>query len=273
MVLYADILFLVDLSMDFLTLCLCARLTHRPVTLLRMLAGAALGALGSVLLLVTDAGRGTTFFTGLFLAAGMTAVCFGIRPTARASFRSSVRAFFRQYLLVWGSGAITGGCMSMLLSLGTPVYLDTGYGGKRSFWPVFLATTGAVYGLIRLLQKCMSQKTAEVLVVYRGKSARCTVLVDSGNLLLDPLTGRSVILLSRDAAVGLDLPVGEEVGGAGELLLPVPACGVNGTRLLWALRPEMLLVNGTARDALVAAERVPADHYGGFAGTCPVSLV
>ncbi len=273
MVLYADILFLVDLSMDFLTLCLCARLTHRKTTLLRTLAGAALGALGSVLLLVTDAGRGAVFFTGLFLSAGMTAVCFGIRPAARASFRASVRWFFRQVLLVWGSGAITGGCMSMLLSLGTPVYLETGYGGKTSFWPVFLATTGAVYCLIRLLQRHMTRRTAEVLVMHRGKSARCTVLVDSGNLLRDPLTGREVILLSRDAAAGLDLPAGEEAYKAAEHLLPVPASGVNGTRLLWALRPELLLVNGTARDALVAAEQVPADHYGGFSGTCPLSLV
>jgi len=273
MVPYADILFLVDLSMDFLTLCLCARLTHRPISLFRALAGAALGALGSVLLLVTDAGRGTTFLAGLFLSAVMTAVCFGIRPAARASLRASVRWFFRQYLLVWGSGAITGGCMSMLLSLGTPVYLDRGYGGKPSFWPVFLGTTGAVYCLIRLLQKRMTQRTAEILVFHHGKSARCTVLVDSGNLLRDPLTGRDVILLSRDAVAGLGLPVGEEAYGAGEHLLPVPASGVHGTRLLWALRPEMLLVNGTARDALVAAERVPADHYGGFSGTCPVSLV
>ena len=110
-------------------------------------------------------------------------------------------------------------------------------------------------------------------LMHHGKSARCTVLVDSGNLLRDPLTGRDVILLSRDAVAGLGLPAGEEAYGAGEHLLPVPASGVHGTRLLWALRPEMLLVNGTARDALVAAERVPADHYGGFSGTCPVSLV
>ena len=37
--------------------------------------------------------------------------------------------------------------------------------------------------------------------MHHGKSARCTVLVDSGNLLRDPLTGREVILLSRDGEV------------------------------------------------------------------------
>ena len=263
MVLYADILFLVDLSMDFLTLCLCARLTHRPITLLRGLGAA--GALGSVLLLLTGAGRGTVFLAGLLLSGVMTAVAFGIRP--------GMRSFLRQCLLVWGSGAITGGCMSVLLSLGTPVYLENGYGGRTSFWPVFLGTTGTVYCLIRLLQKKMNHRTAEVTVLYHGRTASCTVLVDSGNLLTDPLTGRSVLLLSRDAVEALCLPSGEETLTCREPVLPVPANSVTGTRLLWAVKPDMLTVNGVRKDALVAAEAVAADHYGGWSGTCPVSLV
>ena len=267
MVLYADILFLVDLSMDFLTLYLCSRLTHRPASALRILAAAALGALGSVLLLVTDAGQSTTFWTGLLLSCIMTAAAFGIRPSARA--------FFRQVLLVWGSGAITGGCMSILLSLGEPVYLERSWGGQESFGPVFIGTTAVVYGLIRLLQKRMEAKSAEVVIVRQGITAKVTVLVDSGNLLTDPLTGRAVILVSGDAVnlPGLPYAETEQALACTEHMLPIPAKGVSGTRLLWGIRPDLLLVNGQPRDALIAVEAVPADHYGGCGGTCPTALL
>lgn len=269
MVLYADILFLVDLSMDYLTLHLCAKLTHRRVHLMRILLSAILGALGSVLLLCLNAGRGMTFFTGLMLSAIMTAITFG--------FGVSVGAFLRQYLLVWGSGAITGGCMSLLLSLGTPIYTDTSmytasatdHSGAQTFLPLFMATTGMVYSLLRILQKRLQIQTTEMQITYHGKTAHCTVLVDSGNLLTDPLTGRAVVLVSQNAVADLHLPTDETVPGA----LPIPASGVHGVRLLWGFRPDALYIHGIARDALIATEPVPTDHYGGYSGTCPISLI
>ncbi|MBR5445411.1 MAG: sigma-E processing peptidase SpoIIGA, partial [Clostridia bacterium] len=247
MIVYADILFLVDLSMDFLTLYLCARLTHRPAKTGRLLAGSVLGALGSVLLLMCRAGRGVVFWTGVGLSVMMTAAAFG--------FLASAAGFVRQCVLVWGCGAVTGGCMSVLMSLGEPVYLEQ-TGGSTDFLPVFLGTTGAVYGLIRLLQKRFGTATAEVRIVLHGVTADLTVLADSGNLLTDPLTGRPVILVSAKAALPLELPGAgtENALQSPEHLLPVPAKGACGTRLLWALRPDLLFVNGQKRDALVAAE-------------------
>lgn len=263
MVLYADVLFLVDLSMDFLTLHLCVRLTHRKVHPLRLLIGSVTGAIGSVWLVCFGAGRGMTFFSGLLLSALMTGIVFGFGRTAGA--------FLRQYLLVWGSGAITGGCMSLLLSLGTPVYLSDGSssGSTQPFLPLFLATTGMVYSLIRILQKRLHIQTADVQITCHGQTARCTVLVDSGNLLTDPLTGRAVVLVSQNAVAALPLPTDKTVPG----LIPIPANGVQGTRLLWGFRPEALYINGVARDACIATEPVPVDHYGGYSGTCPISLV
>lgn len=267
MVLYADMLFLVDLSMDFLTLYLCARLTHKPVSVLRMGAAAAAGAIGSVLLLIFQAGRALTFCAGVLLSAAMTGIAFGLRPSAGA--------FLRQCLLVWGCGAITGGCMSVLMSFGNPVYLEQPAGGNDSFGAVFLCTAAAVYGLIRLLQKRMETKSAEVIIVLHGKTAKVQVLVDSGNLLTDPLTGRPVLLVSAEAVKTLDIPVSDTEAAlqSREHLLPVPAKGVQGTRLLWGVRPEILYVAGEKREALVAAESVPADHYGGYGGTCPATLL
>ncbi len=267
MILYADILFVVDLSMDWLTLALCARLTHRPVSGIRLLIAAALGALGSVLLVILGAGRLTTFVTGLALSAGMTAISFGFFRKSR----SRAGAFCRQWLIVWGCGAVTGGVLSVLMSFGEPVYIGSATGEKSGFLPLFLATAAVVYGFTRLLQKKVHTETVTVTITWHGREATLTALLDTGNLLTEPMTGKSVLLVSK-AAASLPFPTGEDPTQACGIF-PVIAKGTTGTRLLWGIRPDSLVIDGQPREALVAAEEVPADHYGGYGGTCPGSLV
>ncbi len=266
MILYADILFVVDLSMDWLTLALCARLTHRPVSGLRLLLAAMAGALGSVGLVIVQAGWGLTFVVGLWLSAAMTAISFG-------TFRKNCKrwgTFCRQWLTVWGCGAVTGGVLSVLMSLGEPVYMGTEANDKPGFLPLFLATAAVVYGFLRLLQKKVRTETTEITITWQGKKATFTALVDTGNLLAEPMTGKPVLLVSS-AACPLPLPT-NETSLAATHGLPIIAKGASGTRLLWGIRPDSLVIDGTVREALVAAEEVPADHYGGYGGTCPGCL-
>ncbi len=267
MILYADILFVVDLSMDWLTLALCARLTHRSVTSIRLLLSAMLGSLGSVLLVVTQAGRIATFVTGLMLSAAMTAISFG---TFRSS-RGRGSAFCRQWLTVWGCGAVTGGVLSVLMSLGEPVYIGAETSDQTGFLPLFIATAAVVYGFARLLQKKVRTETAAVTIVWQGREATLTTLVDTGNLLTEPMTGKPVVLVSKAAAHPLPLPTGE-IPTTEARILPIIAKGPSGTRLLWGIRPDSLVIDGASREALVAAKDVPADHYGGYGGTCPGRL-
>ncbi len=269
MVLYADILFAVDMSMDWLTLALCARLTHMPTSGKRLLLASMVGAVGSVLLVVLGAQGGVTFGAGILLSALMTAIAFGLYRTCGRGWKRW-RAFGRQWLTVWGCGAVTGGVLSVLMSLGEPVYIGKETPRENGFLPLFLATAVVIYGFLRLVQKRITAKTATVTIGWQGREGTLTVLVDTGNLLTEPMTGKPVLLLSANAAHPLHLPTGENPAG---LFFPVIAKGATGTRLLWAIRPEKLEINGKRREALVAAEDVPADHYGGMGGTCPGCLV
>ncbi len=269
MVVYADILFLVDMSMDFLTLSLCARLTHRPTKGIRVGMASVLGALGSVLLVILGAGRYSTFLTGLVLSAVMTGIAFGLKRTYGGGWRGLI-SFGKQWLTVWGCGAVTGGVLSVLMSLGEPVYVGTTEKAEPGFFALFLATAVVIYGFLRLLGKRITTKTAEITIEWHDKKAVCTVLLDTGNLLREPMTGKPVILISQEAVVPLELPTGEPTDTG--RYFPIVAKGVGTARLLWGIRPDRLLVNGVPREALVAAEEVPATHYGGMGGTCPGCL-
>jgi len=262
LILYADILFLVDFSMDFLTLRLCAAFTHRPAVLWRMSIASLVGATIGVGLVIADIDGAVTFIGGIFLSMVMTAICFGVGR--------SKGGFIRQCLLVWGCGAITGGCMSLLMSMGTPVYFKNEQSKTPAFLPIFLLAVLFVRLFSRLLIKRVNTSTTQIMFTYRGRQATCTVLVDSGNLLRDPLTGKPVILLSRAAIPNLEL---SKETNLEEPMFPISANGVSGSRLLWAIKPEKLIIHGVRKDALIAVEDVPADHYGGCGGTCPLALL
>ena len=124
MTVYADILFLVDASMDLVVLWLCARLFHRGITTGRLLVSAAVGGLGSVGLLFLPERGWLILCTGLLLSAGMTLVSFGY---------GTARRFVTMWIAVWGCGALLGGVMTMLMRLGKPVYTAAGGGSYPLF--------------------------------------------------------------------------------------------------------------------------------------------
>ena len=81
---YADLLFLVNFSMDFLGFYLCARLLHRPLSLWRGVLASALGV--GVLLAafpVFVIQGGLVLLAGLGNSACISAWCEGTRVFAR----------------------------------------------------------------------------------------------------------------------------------------------------------------------------------------------
>ena len=104
-VLYADVLFLINFSMDYLSLYAVSRLLALPSRAWRMLAGAVLGGLYGVLSVVLFiqgfVGATITFF----VSCGMVFITFG--------HCDSVRGFFRAVFSVWGIGALIGGFMTL----------------------------------------------------------------------------------------------------------------------------------------------------------------
>ena len=64
---YADLLFLVNFSMDFLCYYLCARLLRRPLSLWRGIAASALGGIYAVAVLFLYADRVPAFLLDVII--------------------------------------------------------------------------------------------------------------------------------------------------------------------------------------------------------------
>ena len=281
---YADVLFIINFSMDFLSLYIVGRLMHFRMKALRVISGASLGALYGVLeLLFTGASFWKTVIT-LSVLLTMCAVAFGVR---------SLRTYFASAALTFGVSMLIGGMMtSAFLKLGNQIsYIEIGgtiatVYGDLPVWKfaVFaLLSALATWGIGKLFRRKRAIRTCSVRMTFDGRENEWTALVDSGNLLEEPVSGTPVIFLKGKAARSLPtyLLCAMKTGAAslsaenvGKLRV-IPSRTVTGNGILLAAVPEnlFLLSNGVwePRRALVAVDFSDGD-YGGFEALVPEIL-
>ena len=281
---YADVLFIINFSMDFLSLYIVGRLMHFQMKPRRVIAGASLGALYGVLeLLLADAPFWKTA-ANLFALLAMCAAAFGMR---------SFRTYLASAALTFGVGMLIGGMMtSAFLKLGTEVsYIEIGgtietVYGELPVWKfaVFaLLSAAATWGLGKLFRRKRAVRTCVLRVTFDGKENEWTALVDSGNLLEEPVSGTPVIFLKGKAARSLPVYLlGAMKSGAASLtsenvgkLRVIPGKTVTGAGIMLAAVPEKLslLTGGVweSRRALIAVDFSDGD-YGGFEALVPEIL-
>ena len=234
---YVDVLLGLNLFINYFLLLAVGKFLRLPVSRLRLLAGAAVGAAYSLTILVAMP-RALALLCRLAASAVIVLAAFPVR-TPKLLLRT-VTAFylvsfaFAGFLLVfWYLTSAQG-----ILIRNSVVYFDLS--------PlVFLAATVLAYGAVRLLQRLTGREEPKTLLCRvtasrAGKSVAFTARVDTGNSLTEPFSGAPVIV--ADAAAIAALIPGEDEG-----CRLVPFHTVSGSGLLRAFRPDDLLVECAGR--------------------------
>lgn len=270
---YADVLFLINFSMDFLVLYLCAKLSRRRINCVRYVLAATLGgAYGVAALFLPQSG-----FTPLICDALSLAI---ICTVAFYSKEIRFRDFVGRCALFAGVSAILGGMMSAFYSVlnrsGLAV-LEPDGGDDISVW-IFaliaaLGGAAAVAGGKRM-KSIAAAKQSSIEIGFGSRTVRLCAMTDTGNLLTDPLSGRGVAICELDAVKELfprELVEYWERGDIGSItaipekyalkLRYVPAKGAAGTKnsMLTAIVPDIFKVicEGKEVDADVLIAPVP----------------
>ena len=281
---YADVLFIINFSMDFLSLYIVGRLMHFRMKAPRVILGASLGALYGVLeLLLSGTSLWKTAIT-LSVLLTMCAIAFGQR---------SLRTYFASVALTFGVSMIIGGMMtSAFLKLGGQASyikiggaIETIYGNLPVWKFAVFALLSAIstWGIGKLFRRKRAMRTCALRMTFDGNEHEWVALVDSGNLLEEPVSGTPVIFLKGNAARSLPayLLYAMKSGAAalssenvGKLRV-IPSRTVTGNGILLAAVPERLslLTGGVweSRRALVAVDFSDGD-YGGFEALVPEIL-
>ena len=193
---YIDLYLLVNVSMDFLCLMIAAVLLHRNAKRWRVLAAAVFGGLYAVAVLLLAWGGILGIFSDAAAMVAMCLIAFGKR-------NSTVASLLRLAAVVWISSLLLGGIMTALFSLlnRLDLPLDLLQADGLSVWTFVLVS--AVAGALtvksgRWFGLSGKAKSAKVEVTLFGNTVVLRALVDTGNLLCDPVSGKSVIVAELD---------------------------------------------------------------------------
>ena len=264
---YADLLFLINFSMDFLCFFLVARLLAKPLPLPRALIASILGGIYSVAALILDTGIFIDITVGIFL-------CFVAFWHKRDSLTSLVPTSIAFVL----ASVLLGGIMTMVfhqMNRADPPLDALGNDDTIPLW-LFAAVT-ALASLItwfsgKFLRRRAQITRAQVEIRLGDKMAVLEAMCDSGNLLRDTISGRSVIVADLKTAVTLLPPDCSSITKwnadticrlpptlAARVRL-IPTSSVEADGIMLALRPDSIVIRTGNRtrtaDALIGFAKV-----------------
>ena len=195
---YADLLFLINFSMDFLCLFLVARLLAAPFSFLRGGLAAAVGGAYAVALLFVDLG---------ILGWVMDLLtCFLICTIAYAARGQGLRGLLLYTAAFFLVSMLLGGIMTSLFNLMNRAAPPLDEFTESYDLPVWLfaavtilaATATRIGG--RFLRRRAQVQEAQIEIRMAEQSVTVQGFCDSGNLLRDAVSGKSVIVLDLTVA-------------------------------------------------------------------------
>lgn len=277
-VIYVDTLFLLNAIVDYLLLLAAARLAGEPLRRLRFALGAGLGGCYAVAI----------FLPGLsFLAHPLCRAASALLMMV-AAYGGSRRLLRQGILFIALTCAFGGGVVAIGLMGGTGLSLGGGVFYSAMDLKMVLLSAAVCYLVITLVFQRLGRHTAAGGELSRAvlrlgeRRVEFTALVDTGNTLTDPVSGRGVMVAEGEAtrdlfpqdrrptAADLRDPAGalERLGTGGWRgrfrLLPYRSVGVD-RGLLLAVRADSLELDGRARGpVLVALSPTPVSDGGGY---------
>ena len=272
MVIYIDILLALNWWIDFLLLLGVRRAMGGGVRSWRLALGALVGAVSCFTLFLPPMSVWLSLLIRLLAAALMVTVAF-----RRRSWQDWGRRVILLFALSAGLAGLCGALYFFLAPQGFYVFNGVVY---YSVPPLLLvALTVVCYGLLWLSEQLLRRRAPKehlfrVRLTHEGRTVTFPCLYDSGNHLVEPFSGRPVLVVERGVAEEL-LPVPPSVedmpAQTGWRLIPYDTLGGSG------LLPAFLTDSATVlrRDTehrlpecyVAVCERLGRGEYSGLMGS------
>lgn len=230
-VVYLDVLLILNFCMDFCILRAAAALDGRQCSTMRLCVAALAGAVYAVLCVVWPAFAVVPL--RLVSCAGMACLAYRVYQP---------KQLVRQTLLVLLVSAVFGGCVLALEQLSGAELTAGGVLYAPVTRKVLVIAAALAYGLSGMVFRGHARENRP-----RGETVRIRcganiqeffLMVDSGNTLRDPATGRPVLVLTRAAAIRIlpeearFVPLLLQEDNAAELVQRAQQAGARGLRLV-----------------------------------------
>ena len=279
MTVYADVLFLVNLSLNWFSLLLTSKISKHAARTKKLLLSASIGAL---------LGTVTLFFENSTVSA-LIEIASSFLMCAIAFKASSILDYVRLCTCLFASGITLGGSLTFIYSTFNRAGIELPRGNDISaavFLFMSLMVTIGVTLFERLLYTKREADGGEVSFLFGGKTVTLPFMCDSGNLLRDPISGRPAIIVSAaelrgflpDGVLDFDPLYPDGIGFAVHGVRILPAATVCGEGLMTGFVPDSTLVRERGRekevDAVIALDKRGKNFaYAGAKAIVPRSLL
>ena len=181
--LYVDVLFLVNFFMDYILLLFVWKVLHCETRHLNLLVGAGVGALLTCILIILPIP--STFLENVLfhLIVNTCMIRVGLRI-------KDFSAFMRAFVLLYIGTVLMGGIMEALNQ-----YARIG----SMLWLFAIAGYYLSLGIWNFLSKLQRWNSVYVKVgiSIKGQELSLNALIDTGNSLYDPVTGKPISIISK----------------------------------------------------------------------------
>ncbi len=264
MILYADILFAINFSMDFLALFVCSVITHNRFKRVRILVSSSIGAAYGVIEVIWVKSIFVSLLCSVIIAVIMVLICFEVKKVKVITILTAILFFVSTML---------GGIMSLLYSALNKLlseYIrehtyESAYNSARIC--VIIGLT-AIISIIfsRIITSKKDEKNVELKITINDKEFSLMGFCDSGNLLIEPFSGKRVILVCENSEIGEMIKKAEITKRK-----YIPYKDINGEGILCGTVPREVIINECSKDAVVAVAK--NENFNGYDALVPNALL
>ncbi len=198
-IIYGDVLFAVNFSLDFVALYITSHLTKTKSKTWLLIVSASVGAIYGVF---------SVFLEGSPILNILIAVAVALLMGYISFSRAGIRNFLVGTLIFWGVSVAIGGMLTAFfaaMSSGMVVYINGKAATFRSeVSPASVIAAAVIAGVFVLIEGMIAKrkkavpKSAVLKVTVENKTVTAEAIVDSGCSVFDPLSGRQCLFLSKN---------------------------------------------------------------------------
>lgn len=196
MTLYIDLIILENIIMNYIIILATGMICRAEIKQIRLLLSSILGAIYAVILYVISFNIYNNQITKILVSICMVYIAFNSK---------NIKMMFKQLVIFYLTSFCFGGAAYYLLHNVNPNMLKSINGVFVGTYPIKIAILGGILGffIINISFKIIKNKLTkkdiiyDVEIYYKERKSSIKVILDTGNLLTDPITNIPVLIVEK----------------------------------------------------------------------------
>lgn len=272
---YGDVLFVINFSMDLLSLFISGRVLHLKIRRRFLCLASVVGGIYGVCALFIPSNT----IVIISNIAVYLLMCYVAYPSCGKKYAKLCILFYGISLLC--GGAVTA-CYSFFDKLFSGISIPSTHSNseKIPLWAFALIAAFCLslsYITSKIFVKGQAVRHADIFIKIKQRGCKLRVMADSGNLLTEPLSGMPVIIITPSACKLLTGCNTEDILSKEDLiqrLRYIPATTAQGGGVLMGIVPDEIKILGGKKSTSVRAVIAIGENadFAGFDGIAPLEI-